>query len=340
LQVDTFSNAIAVSAGDQGSMVVTADGSVWVFGYDGSYGKFGMGIITGGNVPQKSTILSDVVDVVCSRYHSLFIKSNGTVWASGLNNKGQLGDGTTTNNPTPVQVIELSDVVDAAVGYNHSIFLKGDGTVWVVGGNGYGQLGDGTNDDRLTAIQLSTCGVVSNTPAAPTNLTLTPQKTQMAGQMELNWTDNSNDEDGFSIERSLDGNSWSVIGTSTAATYTDNGLQEGTLYYYQVAAYNGSGSSAYSNVVSGMTLAVGIDAPSSDNSVSVYPNPVANVLSFNSALPLQNAVVQLTDVSGKLIHSEMISANAMDVSQLPAGLYFGTISGSEISTSVFKFVKE
>jgi alpha-tubulin suppressor-like RCC1 family protein len=36
--------------------------------------------------------------------HSLFLKSDGTVWATGSNTTGQLGDGTTTVRLTPVKV--------------------------------------------------------------------------------------------------------------------------------------------------------------------------------------------------------------------------------------------
>jgi len=270
LQVDTFTTAIAVSAGDQGSMVVTADGSVWGFGYDSPYGKFGMGLSAGGGTPSKSTLLTDVVDAVCSRFHSIFIKSDGTAWAVGLNNKGQLGDGTTTNSFLPVQVSGLSDVVDAAVGYSHSIFLKGNGTAWVVGSNGYGQLGDGTTTNHHTVIQFNGCGGSGGTPNAPTSLMLTPQKTQMSGQMELSWTDNSTDEDGFNVERSPDGSSWSPLTTVTAASYTDNGLTDGTQYCYRVSAYNGSGSSDYTNTECGTTLSVGVPTTDAADVLSVF----------------------------------------------------------------------
>jgi hypothetical protein len=49
-----------------------------------------------------------VIDTAAGRDHSLFLKSDGTVLATGLNSKGQLGDGTTVNKTSPVQV--LSDV--------------------------------------------------------------------------------------------------------------------------------------------------------------------------------------------------------------------------------------
>ena len=48
--------------------------------------------------------------------HSLALKSDGTVWAWGLNSSGQLGDGTTTTRTTPVQVDGLSNVIEVAAG--------------------------------------------------------------------------------------------------------------------------------------------------------------------------------------------------------------------------------
>jgi alpha-tubulin suppressor-like RCC1 family protein len=78
--------------------------------------------------------------------HSLILKSDGTVWATGGNQYGQLGDGTTTNRSTPVQA-NITSVVYVAAGKHHSLALKSDGTVWAWGANHSGQLGDGTMTD-------------------------------------------------------------------------------------------------------------------------------------------------------------------------------------------------
>jgi alpha-tubulin suppressor-like RCC1 family protein len=341
LQVDTFTNAIAVSAGDQGSIVVTADGSVWGFGYDSPYGKFGMGSSAGGGTPSKSTLLTDVVDAVCSRFHSIFIKSDGTAWAVGLNNKGQLGDGTTTNSFIPVQVSGLSDVVDAAVGYSHSIFLKNNGTVWVVGSNGYGQLGNGTTTDEHTAIQLNICGSSGGAPAAPSNLVLTPQKTQMAGQMELSWTDNSSDEDGFDIERSPDGSSWSPLTTVTTATYTDNGLTNGTQYCYRVSAYNGNGSSGYSNTECGTTLTVGVPTTDVESSVSAFPNPTSGILHISTTgSGNEDLQICVRDVSGRTVYTAILNQQtsnpSIDLSNLQNGVYVMTINDRGIQRLIIQ----
>ncbi len=53
-------------------------------------------------------VLTDVTDVSALDCHALALRSDGTVWAAGLNNAGQLGDGTTTNRSAPVQVPGLN----------------------------------------------------------------------------------------------------------------------------------------------------------------------------------------------------------------------------------------
>jgi hypothetical protein len=88
-------------------------------------------------------------------------------------------------------------------------------------------------------------------PAAPTNLTA--DLVGNSGQVNLTWTDNSNNETGFQVERSPDGSHWAVLTTQVPAnttTYRDSSAVKGQTYYYRVAAYNSVGLSAYSNVAS------------------------------------------------------------------------------------------
>jgi hypothetical protein len=89
-------------------------------------------------------------------------------------------------------------------------------------------------------------------PIAPTGLSATHVS---AGQIDLSWSDNSLDEFGFLIERSLDGSSWSEIATEgeDALSYSDTDVTPNTTYDYRVQAYNGSGTSGYSNVASATT---------------------------------------------------------------------------------------
>jgi len=81
--------------------------------------------------------------VAAGYYHSLFRKSDGSLWGMGYNGNGQLGDGTLNNTNLP-EMIYPSNVVAIAAGRWHSLFITADGALHATGYNVYGQLGDGT----------------------------------------------------------------------------------------------------------------------------------------------------------------------------------------------------
>ena len=75
------------------------------------------------------------------------------------------------------------------------------------------------------------------------------QNQASAGQLQLTWTDNSNNEDGFKIERKLGTNGTFSQITSVGVnvtTYSDTNLTDGATYCYRLAAFNSAGTSAYS----------------------------------------------------------------------------------------------
>jgi len=97
--------------------------------------------------------------------------------------------------------------------------------------------------------------IAAPTPAAPGGLTVTVPSQN--GRLVLNWTDNSNNESGFKIERCTGVNCTNFAPVVTVGagviTYTNTNLARRTTYRYRVYAYNASGNSAYSNVASGLT---------------------------------------------------------------------------------------
>jgi predicted phage tail protein len=100
------------------------------------------------------------------------------------------------------------------------------------------------------ATATTTSGTV---PLAPTTLATT---SATSSAIALSWSDNSSNETGFQIERSVDGNTAFSLLTTTAAsatTYTDTGLDEGRRYYYRVRATNGAGNSSYTSNVNEIT---------------------------------------------------------------------------------------
>ncbi|WP_395833744.1 MopE-related protein [Archangium violaceum] len=91
-------------------------------------------------------------------YHSLALRTDGSVWAWGQNSDGQLGNGTLTLSKIPVRVTGLPAIKAIAAGRNHSLALGVDGSVWAWGQNSAGQLGDGTTTGRLTPVSVTIPG--------------------------------------------------------------------------------------------------------------------------------------------------------------------------------------
>ena len=76
----------------------------------------GDGTYTDSSTPVQVSGLSGATAIAAGAYHTVSLKSDGTVWAWGYNSNGELGDGTTTQRATPVQVYGLSGVTAIAAG--------------------------------------------------------------------------------------------------------------------------------------------------------------------------------------------------------------------------------
>jgi len=137
-------------------------------------------------------------------------------------------------------------------------------------------------------------------PNAPSDLTAT---TVSSSQIDLEWTDNSNNEDGFAIERKTgEQGTWAQIDLVGAdvTTYNDTDLDPETEYYYRVLAYNTIGDSAYSNEANATTQAptehiynfVGIEA--SDPDYNAYDCDV-DVFTFAGSSRNRNSQLEATD---------------------------------------------
>jgi len=74
--------------------------------------------------------------------------------------------------------------------------------------------------------------------------------------LTLTWTDNSNNEDGFNVERkTTQAGAFSQIGSvaQNVTTYVD-AVSDGQLYCYRVNAFNGAGVSPWSAEACGTIL--------------------------------------------------------------------------------------
>ncbi len=119
-------------------------------------------------------------------------------------------------------------------------------------------------------------------PSAPENLAL---QTLDYNRILISWTDNSNDETGFAVQRRLQTASFVTI-TVTASndtSYSDNSLDAQTLYYYRVGAVGQDGTGwseddtastwpyavpeAPSNLQADVVMGVGVSLAWQDNSL-------------------------------------------------------------------------
>jgi Fibronectin type III domain len=98
-----------------------------------------------------------------------------------------------------------------------------------------------------------------------------------AASLQLTWADNSQNEDGFDIERRT-GTTGAFLALTTVGanqrSYTDANLSNGTTYCYRVRAFNDDGGSPYSNEACATTTASAPTPP---------PPPTTNTISTNIA---------------------------------------------------------
>jgi len=143
----------AIFTGTDSSFFVKYDGTVWGIGNDGN-GQLGDGQTRVNRYdPIQAIGINNIVEIAAGKFHTVALKSDGTVWAFGSNGYGQLGLGTIIQANTPTKIPNLDNVIAISAGEYHSLALKSNGTVWAFGGNWSGQLGIGTTTKSLVPVQ-------------------------------------------------------------------------------------------------------------------------------------------------------------------------------------------
>jgi alpha-tubulin suppressor-like RCC1 family protein/outer membrane protein assembly factor BamB len=169
-----------LGAGQRHSLAVQTNNTLWTWGLnnfgqlgDGTSGSSGTNLVFRNRpnlVGTNGTVSTNAVwaavsggsrgyDVATNQPggFSIGLQTNGTLWAWGLNNRGQLGIGSLESQRVPVQVGADTNWIQAEAGATHVIALKRDGTMWTWGGNEAGQLGIGTRDtNSLVPVRVGT----------------------------------------------------------------------------------------------------------------------------------------------------------------------------------------
>jgi uncharacterized protein len=157
-----------------------------------------------------------------------------------------------------------TDYTDTGLTYDTKYYYR----IWA-----YNSVGDSVYSNEASA-------TTGDSPDKPTDLAVTAIS---SSQVELTWEDNSDDENGFIIERKRSDGSYLQIATvgKNDTNYTNTGLSSDTKYSYRVRAYNSTGNSAYSNEVS-ITTGYVPDPPSSLKTTPVSSSSIALTWEDNS----------------------------------------------------------
>jgi alpha-tubulin suppressor-like RCC1 family protein len=199
---NSFTGVASIAAGDVHTLALKSDGSLWAWGSPGN-GRLGNGSTSGYvTKPQRIGLDNNWVTISGGSYHSLGLKSDGSLWAWGFNAAGQLGFGPSdlVDRTTPVQVTPAGgNWVEIAGGNGHSAGLKSDGTLWTWGFNTWGQLGNGLpiavySPAQITTVDtkwVSTAAGIAHTLAIKSDGTLWAWGYNAYGQLGDNTTTNS-----------------------------------------------------------------------------------------------------------------------------------------------------
>jgi hypothetical protein len=144
-----------VSAGSNHTAAIKADGTLWTWGSN-SNGQLGNG--QPGNKSSPLQINTDPPNadkdwkqVAAGHFHTLALKTDGSLWGWGRNVSGELGTDTVTESWVPIRVGTGTAIweqergwVQVSAGGNHSAAVRSDGQIFAWGYNLYGQVGNGT----------------------------------------------------------------------------------------------------------------------------------------------------------------------------------------------------
>ncbi|MFO0891501.1 MAG: fibronectin type III domain-containing protein [Isosphaeraceae bacterium] len=129
----------------------------------------------------------------------------------------------------------------------------------------------------------SALATATTVPLAPANLIGTAAA---SNRVDLSWTDVTG-ETGYLVERSLDGTTWSQVGTvgQGVTSYSDSSVSPNTAYRYRARAANAGGSSDPSNQVTVTTPAASqaLAAPSNLQATAVTRSRVDLTWTDNSS---------------------------------------------------------
>ena len=220
----------SVSVGSNNMMGITSDSYMYSWG-DNTGGKLGINL-NSTEAPSRSAAIqignpaegAKWMSVSRASNHNLAIKSDGTLWGWGANDKGQLGSNDLVNRSSPFQINSGVWKEAAASDLGASYAIDSSGKLWSWGANDIGQLGHIDQIHRSSPTQVgslltwrSVKAGTSHALAVDTSGVLYSWGDNSSGQLGLAKTKNRVYLIGDLLPRSSPtqvGTSWNIIDAS------------------------------------------------------------------------------------------------------------------------------
>jgi alpha-tubulin suppressor-like RCC1 family protein len=158
VQVGTLATWANIVTGQYHSLALKADGTIWSWGGASivNAGQLGVGDTLSRSSPVQIGTLATWVKIAAGRYHSLALKTDGSLWVWGSNGTGQSGLGDTNSRSSPVQVGTLANWTSIVGAVSQSLVIKSDGSLWSWGSGSNGSLGLNDVVARSSPVQVGT----------------------------------------------------------------------------------------------------------------------------------------------------------------------------------------
>jgi len=177
---------------------------------------------------------------------------NLNAWSSGSADGDGFVFAWSTDNNTYTDLMTVSDTSSANVqmallpnSLNGAVYIRVRDSDRTAGNKNLGTI-------FVDHLYIHADNAPGSPPSTPSGLAASALS---ASSIELLWTDTSDDELSFELQRSTDQSNWAGLSNpaADATMATDTGLLAATTYYYRVRAFNLSGSSSWSTTASATT---------------------------------------------------------------------------------------
>jgi hypothetical protein len=195
------------------------------------------------------------------------------------------------------------------------------------------------NDSQTLFDELILSNDPNWTPGIDANRPVLSTAGTPVNRIDLTWTDATSNEEGFVVERSMDGAQFTAVASLPAGTttYQDGGLALSTSYYYRIYAFNESDRTEYSNVSAAQTGATEQSSMAPGNVTATTSGGTIRVGWVDNSADETGFIVERSTDGINFVTAQTVGANTTQVTDAPPRkrrYYYRVRSFNAFGTSV------